>query len=181
MDVYLRVIVRICALAGGILLSACAVNAPLTGENYANVLEMSKDVARRFSSITHKARAYRGRNYTAFENERVRGAAFKLQAERTDKHNIELSYQELCRHQQGVLYSSKINSSGLFEYRCEAYLGGVIFSVITEQADFSAQTGRACLTYIVLEQKDIRSPLRADMYLQSVAPYQQTLNTLAGC
>lgn len=180
MDVSLCAILRICALACGVLLVACAANAPLTGEKYASALEMSKDVARRFSPLSHKVRAYRGYNFSTFEDERVRGATFNVQAERLDKHNIELSYQELCRHQQGVLYNSKINSSGLFEYRCEAYLGGVIFSVITNQAEFSAQNGQACLTFMVLEQKNMHMPLSADSYLESAAP-RQAFNALAGC
>lgn len=181
MDVFSCSFLRILVLAGSAFLAACASNSPLNTERYASVLDMSRAVAVRFTPTLQKGMAYSGGNFSRFEDERVRGAAFKVQAERLDKHNIELSFAEYCRRHEGLLYSRKTSQRGIYEYRCEAYLGGVLFSVLTNQADFSYNSGRACLSFMVLEQKDKRDSLQADIYLQTGAPAGQTLNALAGC
>jgi hypothetical protein len=181
MDVCLRRMLRILLLMCSVSLCACVSYSPSSAEKYASVVEMSKDVARQFTPVMQKTLLLAGRNFSAFEDERVRGAAFKVQGERLDKRNIELSFRAYCSHHEGILYNTKNAQTGLFEYRCEPYLGGVLFSVLTQQTDFSQQTGRACLSFMVLEQKNIHMQVQADMYMAADSPSQRVFTTLAGC
>lgn len=181
MDVCLRRALRILVLISCTALAACAAYNPRSGDKYNSVLDMSKDVARQFSPTIQTVLLKRGRNFSVFEDEHVRGAAFQVQAGRPDKLNIEMNFREYCSRHEGLLYSRKSERTGLFEYRCEPYLGGVLFSVITKSTDYSQQTGLACLSFMVLEQKDSHTHLQADLYMESGSPSKQVLTALSGC
>lgn len=181
MDVCLRRILRIGVLFSCAVLVACAAYNPLSGEKYDSVLDMSKDVARQFSPALPKVLFNRAHNFSVFEDEQVRGAAFQVQAARPDKLNIEMNFREYCRRHEGLLYSSKSDRTGLFEYRCEPYLGGVLFSVITNGAEYSQQTGLACMSFMVLEHKNSHTQLQVDLYMASGSPSQQVFTALSGC